>query len=388
MDKRISLIVLGPKNSGKSTLLNTFLGKNFFGFNSNVDYHVVSDSIVSSRFRIDLIDTHDLWSGNFDTKKFKQILQAYSINHVIFLRKNNISIDNEENIFFELCFKLLNNQSIYFITTFNDLILEGDYKKMTKSYYNYLKTILKDKFSLLKGCESFNYLQPADSLNKIISLLFPKSAPQITISNDKLLSYLKEEKHLGNNIILGLAGHGKSSFKNTILVNRIDQSNNNDKEIEEGYYMEGYLINTNSRIGILEVKGYENFDLSESAWLDEFKKCLRNKEISKIFLVYKLNEHRITSSFMNLLKYMNKYLLDGVGNFPFESVILVATHCDKLDNYGSRLEIVDSLLSKINESFNWKVNKFILFNKDPNDLKELCSLLMEKTPSCKIIDRF
>ena len=357
-----TILILGLTGHGKSTLSNCFFGKNVFGINK--EYLV--NTIISTDYMLKIYDLNILNDENQYFNNVKEIVLNPNIKNVIFVKKNHISIDNSENIFFVKCLKMIKTQSLYLVTTFNDLLESEDHEKFTKSYFKYLNIILNNKVKIFKGFISFNINKPSDSLQKLLYLMLKENSPQIKITNQQLAKFLQDGKYLGEVIVTGLPGHGKTTLINTIYSNQLIR-NMKEENSQNIRIIEDYFQNTNHRLKSFEIPGFGDIDFNEDQIINLWKTRVEKREIAYILLVFKIDENRLSTEFFKLLKLIKNCLIKNLSSLS-DSLILICTNCDKLENPSLAESNAKIVLNNINKELELQIKNFILFTeKCPNE---------------------
>jgi GTPase Era involved in 16S rRNA processing len=186
-------------------------------------------------------------------------------------------------------------------------------------------------------------------------------------------------KSLGNVIVLGLQGEGKSTLINMLLGKEVAKVANEEEVLGETVTVSKYedlLIGTNTLITLYDVPGYGNLKLNDAELLELWKTHFSNIDVKAILYVASLTRNRIFRSDIYLLEITRLLFQEKQSSEQYlPPLILVGTHADKIDNLESKLkETMHYMMNEINSYSSFKIKDYIVVSNKINNTNEFQKL--------------
>jgi len=163
-----------------------------------------------------------------------------------------------------------------------------------------------------------------------------------------------------NVAVCGEVGQGKSTFVNSFLNGSFsktgDELSGVTKTIEKFF---GKFLPLGLDVKMYDMPGFGDQDITSKQLIKMWEKELKGEKFDCICFVFRIDSNRITS-FTTMMLQVVDYLIEG-GDNKWDNVILVFTHCDKVEDAESRANTFKEFL---NSKLNSNITKYILYRKD------------------------
>lgn len=186
-------------------------------------------------------------------------------------------------------------------------------------------------------------------------------------------------KSIGNVIVIGLQGEGKSTLINMLLGKDVAKVASQEEVLGETITItkyEDYLVGTETLITLFDVPGYGNLKLNDADLLDLWKTHFSNIEVKAILFVTSLTRNRIFRSDIYLLEITRLLFQEKHSSEQYlPPLILVGTNADKIDNLESMLkETMQYMMNEINNFSSFKIKEYIVVSNKINNSNEIQKL--------------
>ena len=196
-----------------------------------------------------------------------------------------------------------------------------------------------------------------------------------------MLDTKKPSISIGNILVIGLQGEGKSTVINLILGKQVAKVAKDDEVLGETTTVTKYtglIEGTNTEISIYDLPGYGNLKLNDLELLELWKNNFCDIEIKAILYVSSLSRNRVLSSDIFLLE-ITRLLFEDKGNEieneNLPKLIFVGTNIDKLDNLESEIkENTQKMIEAINSYSKFKIYDSIVLSNKINNSSEILKL--------------
>ena len=187
------------------------------------------------------------------------------------------------------------------------------------------------------------------------------------------------KKSIGNAIVIGLQGQGKSTLINIILGKNVAKVANDDEVIGETSTVtkyEGNIIGTDTQITLIDVPGYGGLKFNDNELTSLFKNHFSNMEVKAILYVSSLANNRITTSDIYLLEITKlAFGLPDDDNKNLPPFIFVGTNADRLDNLPSKIkETTHCMIKELNKHCLLNLSDSIIVSNKINNSSEILKL--------------
>jgi GTP-binding protein EngB required for normal cell division len=400
----LKISLLSPYKDYTATVGNFIFFQDKFSYEEEnpTKFKEQTEKIISSNEKICISINPELNKTNIEelVKLVNEKISSEKIPFIFFIKNfSSICLDQEEDLFFQqiLIKNRLNKSTRFCVIAYSGQKKEEDSEILQindssceanlKAYLNFLK--ITTGVSKLHSF-SFNFYKPSSFYNSFFKFIFEQPA-KLDISDKEIVElFLEKGQYLGEIIITGSAGQGKSTFLNKVFnkelaeTGGIERASGVSKSIvpyKDFFYTDK---KTDHKIRIYDMPGYGDLTVSKEMLIKFWKDNLCRKEIKFILFVKRIDANRMMREEALMLKIFCECVIES--GIPSDNIIFIATHCDKMDSQEATDRSIQFLLKALNEKNNLNIRKVIKFNKHNPvpSLKELYELCLKTKTTLKL----
>ena len=409
----IKLLLISP-TKGEGEMVGNFIffqDKFFYEVEDCRKFKEQTEFVISTSVKITISINPDLEKNNVEdlSTLITDKIKIEQIRHVFLIKSlEKASINHDEDLLFQkLITKNNHNENIRFYLvgyfggrddnnnlrvkieeSLKDTKSQENAKSFLNAYSNFLTITSKMKKNLKQFI--FNFYLPSKFFESFFENVF-ESTVKLNATDTEIVEFFIEKGHyLGEIIVTGCAGQGKSTFINSVFNKSLAETGGIERASGVSKFIVPYKDffhtdkKTDYKVRLYDMPGYGDLTVSKEMLIRFWKENLCRKEIKFVLFVKRVDQNRIMSEEKVMLEiFVNCVVESGI---PSENIIFVATHCDKMDSEEQSNKAIQAMIKTLNDRVKLKIHKFVKFTKTSPvpALKELFEMCINTKTTLKL----